>query len=69
VDAYSRYRLFKRPAPRLIEWLGSPEHYVADRAMGEIRADAVKPLRRPSSGHGDPELNAGAAGLAVESAT
>jgi HEAT repeat protein len=41
------YVKFQRAAPRLIEWLGSPEHYVranAARALGEIRADSAKPL-------------------------
>ena len=41
------YVKFKPAAPRLIEWLGSPEHNVranAARALGEIRADAAKPL-------------------------
>jgi len=53
------YVKFKPAAPRLIEWLGSPEHYVranAARALGEIRADAAKPLiklltRETDSGH------------------
>jgi len=40
------YVKFKSAAPRLIEWLKSPEHYVranAARALGEIHDDAAVP--------------------------